>query len=112
MSRDVAVVRDAEGLTRAAGIVEHALSTLVAIPAGDRAAWELRNLALAAAAVVSAATLREESRGAHFRADFPEPNPALAGCHLVCGGTSGQMWRYSSLDEARQAVVPEQRRAD
>jgi succinate dehydrogenase/fumarate reductase flavoprotein subunit len=75
--------------------------------------WELRNLALAAAAVVSAATLREESRGAHFRADFPETYPSLAGCHLALGGNAGAVWRYSSLDAARrQPAVVERTRAD
>jgi L-aspartate oxidase len=99
MSRDVAVVRDAEGLARAAAVIQDALTTLCAIPAHDRAVWETRNLALAAGAVVTAATLREESRGAHYRADLPETNPALAGCHLTFGREHD--WRYSSLPVAR-----------
>jgi L-aspartate oxidase len=100
MSRDVAVVRDAEGLARAGTVIQRALSALAEFPADNRAVWELRNLALAAAAVVSAATLREESRGAHFRADLPETNPTLAGCHLVFGGGDNRVWRYSSLQAA------------
>jgi L-aspartate oxidase len=112
MSRDVAVVRDAEGLARAGAIVENALRALAACPADNRTVWELCNLALAAAAVISAATLREESRGAHFRADFPETNPSLAGCHLALGGISGQVWHYSSLEAARQPAVLERTRAD
>ena len=46
MSRDVAVVRDAEGLARATAVVEDSLSALAAIPSDNRAVWELRNLAL------------------------------------------------------------------
>jgi L-aspartate oxidase len=38
-------------------------------------------LTLVATAIVRAALAREESRGAHFRSDFPRPDPALAGCH-------------------------------
>jgi aspartate oxidase len=102
MSRDVAVVRDAVGLARAAEVVAEARSSLAEMPADNRAVWELRNLALAAAAVISAATLREESRGAHFRADFPTTNPSLAGCHLAFGGADGRAWRYSALQAARQ----------
>ncbi|MEA2514728.1 MAG: Fumarate reductase flavoprotein C-term, partial [Thermomicrobiales bacterium] len=64
--------------------------------------WEVQNLALAAGAVVTAATLRHESRGAHFRADFPEPNPALVGCHLSYGGDGCRDWRFSSLQAAGQ----------
>jgi L-aspartate oxidase len=40
------------------------------------AAAEVRNLATVAAAVVAAATARTESRGCHWRADFPEEDPA------------------------------------
>jgi succinate dehydrogenase/fumarate reductase flavoprotein subunit len=46
--------------------------------------WELANLADVAAALVAAATAREESRGAHTRADFPGTDPSLA-CRLVSG---------------------------
>lgn len=101
MSRDVAVVRDADGLARAAAVIQDARSTLSAFPLDTRTVWEARNLTLAAAAVVTAAILREESRGAHFRADFAELNPALAGCHLALGGDAASDWRYSSLPAAR-----------
>jgi L-aspartate oxidase len=41
-------------------------------------AWaEVRNLADVAATIVRAATVREETRGAHTREDFPETDPAL-----------------------------------
>ncbi len=104
MSRYVAVVRDAAGLACAAAVMEQALSTLSTIPPINRAVWEARNLALAAGAVVTAATLREESRGAHFRADFPEANPVLASCHLALGGDRAVAWRYSSIPAARSAT--------
>ena len=35
--------------------------------------------------VAACALLREESRGSHFRRDFPETDPALAGHHAVVG---------------------------
>ena len=35
--------------------------------------------------VAAAALERRESRGAHFRADCPQTDPALDGTHLVCG---------------------------
>jgi L-aspartate oxidase len=61
MSRDAGVVRDAEGLNRLLDLVE----TLEA--AHGRAPT------LVAARLVAAAALRrEESRGGHFRADFPD----------------------------------------
>ena len=60
MSRDAGVVRDARGLTHLAGWLD-ALETA-----------QGRALPLVAARlVVDAALAREESRGGHFRADFP-----------------------------------------
>jgi L-aspartate oxidase len=41
-------------------------------------ACEVRNLATVAAALVAAATAREESRGCHTRTDFASTSPALA----------------------------------
>jgi len=38
----------------------------------DRAGLELRDLILCSRLVAEAALLREESRGAHYRTDFPE----------------------------------------
>lgn len=100
MSRHVAVVRDAAGLAEAAG----AMATITAeidaaatagAPATDsRASWELRNLLAAATAIVDAAQRREESRGAHFRSDYPLTDPALDGCHLV---HDGREWHLGSL---------------
>ena len=103
MSRYVGVSRDAEGLRCAAEEIERILTELEPATSASRAEWELRNMALAAAAIVSAATLREESRGAHFRSDFPERNPQLAGCHLAFGGSAGPTWRYTTLLRARDA---------
>jgi L-aspartate oxidase len=38
----------------------------------DRAGYELRNMVLLGRLMVEAALLRQESRGSHFRSDFPE----------------------------------------
>lgn len=61
--------RDADGLATAAARL-HALPTPA--DAGTAGMLEMARL------VVTAATAREESRGAHFRTDFPEPDPSLA----------------------------------
>jgi len=69
----VGVLRNREGLTEAAMILaawEKSLPTPT-----DRPSYELHNLTLTGRLVTEAALLREESRGAHFRTDFPQTLP-------------------------------------
>jgi L-aspartate oxidase len=70
MWRDAGLLRDAAGLKRAMAGLDGMLKTM---PRGmTRRAIEARNLYTLAGAMVEAALGREESRGAHFRTDFPE----------------------------------------
>jgi L-aspartate oxidase len=39
----------------------------------DRASHELANMLLASRMMAEAALIREESRGAHYRTDYPQP---------------------------------------
>jgi L-aspartate oxidase len=70
MSKDVGVLRDAKGLHEAADGLA-ALSERDGGTPGTEA-WETTNLLTVAAALVQAATQREETRGAHWRDDYPE----------------------------------------
>ena len=73
------VRRDAGSLAEAARQVAAVAGVL---PERGRHALELRNLVWVADALVGSATVREESRGAHTRADFPETSPEFA-CRIV-----------------------------
>jgi len=69
----VGIIRSAEGLEEAPSILatwERFLSQ-----PSDRPSYELNNLVLCARLVTEAAFLRKESRGAHFRTDFPQTSP-------------------------------------
>jgi L-aspartate oxidase len=70
MSAQVGVVRDDERLAEA----------VIALAKLERESTSLalRNMATSALLVASAAAGRRESRGAHYRADYPAENPALA----------------------------------
>ena len=68
MTSLVGVVRRREGLTEA-------LATIDGLAAGCRSERFL-NMATAARIIAAAALARTESRGGHFRADFPEHDPA------------------------------------
>jgi L-aspartate oxidase len=65
----VGIVRSGESLEQAAGVLA-AWRTYLPQPS-DRPSYELNNLVLSARLMTEAALLREESRGAHFRTDFP-----------------------------------------
>jgi L-aspartate oxidase len=71
--RHAGLTRDAEGLA-ALATDPHPLAQLVA----------------------ACATLRQESRGAHVRSDFPETDPALDGHHaVVCNGGAPEFERWT-----------------
>jgi L-aspartate oxidase len=71
MWEDVGIVRDAEGLSRAKAVLSAWEASLPAPT--DRDSQEVTDLVLCSRLVAEAALLREESRGAHYRRDFPEP---------------------------------------
>ncbi|HZQ34315.1 MAG TPA: FAD-binding protein, partial [Dehalococcoidia bacterium] len=66
------IVRTGEGLEYARGVLGAWTCSLPAT--ADRASHELANLLLVARLVTEAALRRQESRGAHYRADFPQPS--------------------------------------
>ena len=73
MWSNVGIIRDREGL-------EKAVDTLAAwyrdmAEPTDRPSYELCNLVLTGRLVAEAALKREESRGAHFRSDYPQHSP-------------------------------------
>ena len=70
MTTGAGVLRSASSLAETDAVVEH-----VAAAATDGPA-ELHNLLVTGWALLAAATAREESRGAHYRNDFPLHSPA------------------------------------
>jgi len=66
----VGIIRNKEGLTEAADILAAWQKSLP--QPTDRPSYELNNLVLTGRLVTEAALLRQESRGAHFRSDFPQ----------------------------------------
>jgi L-aspartate oxidase len=70
MWEDAGIVRDGEGLLRAKAVLAAWEASLG--PPADRESQELTDLVLCSRLVTEAALLREESRGAHYRRDFPD----------------------------------------
>ena len=72
MGHDVGIVRNENRLRHAARVL-YTWSTRMAPPT-DRPSHELSNLVLLGRLMAEAALARKESRGAHFRGDYPEPS--------------------------------------
>ncbi len=69
----VGIIRSRENLEEMAGILA-AWQTVLQKPV-DRDSWELASLVTTGQLMTEAALLREESRGTHFRTDFPWVEP-------------------------------------
>lgn len=96
MSREVGLVRDADGLMEvvleAAEIEQLALGRSVSVA----------NSALAARLIATAAYLRCESRGGHYRRDFPDTDPEQASRSLL---TLSEADRWLAALEPRQERI-------
>jgi L-aspartate oxidase len=87
MSASAGVLRSGTGLTEAAAGLADLGRQQCDKP--DAAAWQATNLHLVATALVRSALAREETRGSHWREDFPASSEAWRG-HLVSSlGGSG-----------------------
>jgi len=86
MWNDVGIVRDGTGLRRALDLLQQ-LGPGLAHPQ-TRLAYEARNLHAAGTLVARSALAREESRGAHYRTDFPSHHGAQFLKHSMVAGDS------------------------
>jgi L-aspartate oxidase len=71
MTAKVGVIRDAASLTGA-------LANIAGLEAGAGSDRRLANMLTSAKLIAAAALLRKESRGAHFRSDYPKADPSQA----------------------------------
>ena len=81
MWKQVGIVRNGSGLKSAVDQIEQ-LSRQVSNP-HSRREFEARNLHIAALLVARSALAREESRGAHYRTDFPDRNDVKLKKHSI-----------------------------
>ena len=72
MWEHVSLVRSAESLQQARDAIRRVSAQPSPDAPGPREACEDENLTLVAELVIASATFRQESRGAHFRTDFPK----------------------------------------
>ena len=105
MSRDAGVERNAAGLESAIGQLQALAESAESLPL-TRPGIEARNLLTSATAIATAALHRQESRGAHFRADFPTVDRTLDGLHSI-EHPDEDAWRYGWLAESWEGAAME-----
>jgi L-aspartate oxidase len=74
MVRNMGIVRDRRRMLEAKRDVAFWCRYGLTREFDTRAGWELQNLLTVARLMIDAALAREESRGTHFRSDFPRPD--------------------------------------
>jgi L-aspartate oxidase len=84
MVRHMGVVRERAGLEQAERDVSFWCRYVLEREFDGRAGWELQNLLTIARLMIHSALERDESRGVHFRADFPKPDDAKWRRHIAC----------------------------
>ncbi|HEY1737089.1 MAG TPA: L-aspartate oxidase [Acidimicrobiia bacterium] len=103
MSTDAGVVRDAAGLDLAAKTLADLALLAPELPPREVASYEALNVLRVARAIVTLAQARHESRGAHTRADFPEPDDAMLGRFVYTGSSTSTsaLAPFSELEPGR-----------
>ncbi|MGZ5829280.1 MAG: L-aspartate oxidase [Xanthobacteraceae bacterium] len=95
MSKDVGVVRTGAGLSRAL--------TAIAKMEREASSTAAQNIAVTALIIAAAAYQRRESRGAHFRQDFPASDPAQAHRSMMTLAQARAVAEQAHAVEARPA---------
>jgi len=83
MWKNVGIIRSKESLEQAKAMISSVEKQLNFEP-GSKEEIELKNMVLVAKLITQAALERTESRGAHFRQDFPRTNNQNWQKHLTC----------------------------
>jgi L-aspartate oxidase len=84
MVRKMGIVRERAGLQEAAQDVAFWCRYALVREFDSRPGWELQNLLTIARLMIGSALQREESRGVHFRSDFPRRDDVHWQRHLPC----------------------------
>jgi L-aspartate oxidase len=104
MSAYSGVLRGAEGLSVARKELTGLASRRTLEPCVE--AWEATNLHTVATAIVAAAQRREETRGSHWREDFPDPDDRAWLGHLVTRLDGHLATGYTPLDREALPTAP------
>lgn len=95
MWHNVGIMRNQALLQKALTTLDQWANYILPIEFQDSRGWELQNMLITARLMAFSALKREESRGVHFRDDFPKRNPSQDYCHT-------ELWRASEEETQLQ----------
>ncbi len=87
MNLNVGIIRSKESLSTAINEIDEMKKEVEGVKVVNTQFMELKNMLTLSSMVVKAGLLREESRGAHFRSDFPESDDNWLKNIVFYGGT-------------------------
>ncbi len=114
MWEHVSLYRDAAGLQQAADAVQRLLEEARGTAQGTKkeesgsapfAGYETSNMLQVARLIITAALQRHESRGSHYRHDYPATDPALNGRHTLLLNASVSKWAATNTSASASASV-------
>ncbi len=92
MVRRMGVVREGPGLEEAANNLDFWCRYVLRKEFHQRSGWELQNLLTLARCMIHSALLRQESRGVHYRRDFPNRDDENGIQHILSSVESLARW--------------------
>jgi L-aspartate oxidase len=75
--RHLGITRDSFGLKEASERVDHWSRYILSLEFDGPSGWTMQNMLLAGRLMIAAATARTESRGVHYRQDYPREDPGM-----------------------------------
>lgn len=103
---EVGIEREADGLRAARRWLAERVADSQQWRASDPTVWETQNMLLLALATTMSAELRTESRGAHYRRDFPSPDPHWLAHTRVYAAADGLVLEREPFAPASAAAGP------
>jgi len=105
---DVGIIRSEHSLNNALKNLARFFQRVGESPAPGRWEIERANMILVADIIVRAALNRKESRGAHYRTDFPEPHPARLYHNLLYQDQEGNVRTSSRPVDLTRRLKPQE----
>jgi L-aspartate oxidase len=96
MLRHMGVERGESGMAQLARRLDGWRKLLDTTALSGRKQWELANMLQVAAAMTECARFRKESRGVHWRTDYPAADAAMAQRHVSWSWETGAAWESPS----------------